>query len=161
MEAQLKTKSRRFSLTAAYTYLVSRRTTPGLGETPSPYDQTHSFNLISSYSWHSWLFGARARFVTGNPYTPVTGGVFDSDNDVYLPVRGAAYSEREQAFFQLDARIDRKWIYDTYVLSAYLDVQNLTGRRNQEGRVYSYDYSDSDTVTGLPMLPTFGVKGEF
>ncbi len=161
VETQIRHKSRNLTLTLAYTYLSSRRKTPGEKELPSPFDQNHSVNFLSSYAYHSWLFGARARFVTGNPYTPVVGGIYDADNDVYLPVRGEIYSKREKPFFQLDVRIDRKWIRDNYILTAYLDIQNVTGRRNQEGVVYSYDYSDSDSVTGLPTLPTLGVKGEF
>ncbi len=161
VETQVKFKSQSWSVTGAYTYLVSRRQSPSQPELPSPYDQRHSFNLLTSYASGSWLYGVRTRYVTGNPYTPVVGATFDSDNDVYVPKRGESYSEREDAFFQVDARIDHKWIYDTFTLSAYLDVQNLTNRKNQEGRTYAYDYSESQKVTGLPILPTIGVKGEF
>jgi hypothetical protein len=118
-------------------------------------------NLLASYILNDWQLGSRLRFVSGNPYTPIIGSTFDADNDVYLPQRGEIYSERNPNFFQWDIRVDRKWIYDTWILSAYLDIQNLTNSQNQESITYSYDYSEKKPITGLPTLPSIGVKGEF
>jgi hypothetical protein len=99
--------------------------------------------------------------VTGNPLTPITGGIFDSDNDVYIPVRGHYFSTRLSPFFQWDVRLDKKWIYDTWILSLYLDIQNATNRMNTENLVYSTDYSQSAKASGLPLVPIFGLQGEF
>lgn len=160
-ELQSKYQKDEWNFVGSYTYIQSRRKQPGQDELPSPYDQTHSLNLITTYEQGPWTYGARARYVTGNPYTPITGGTFDADNDVYIPHRGDLYSARNDAYFQVDLRIDRRWVYDTWILSGYLDIQNLTNQKNQEGLTYSYDYSQSQKLTGLPMLPTLGVKGEF
>lgn len=145
----------------AYTIAKSTRWSSGRPEYPFAYDQTHLIGLIGSYEVGSWKFSSRFRYSTGNPFTPVTGGVFDSDNDVYIPTRGAFYSERFEPFLQLDLRIDHKWVFDTWILSAYLDVQNVTNRKNPEQVIYAYDYSKRTTLSGLPVLPTFGLKGEF
>jgi hypothetical protein len=161
MEWQLKYRLNELLLTGVYTYLQSRRQNPGAAELPSPYDQTHALNVLGSYSIGRWQFGGRLRYVTGNPYTPIIGSYYDADNDVYSPQRGDIYSQRSKDFFQVDLRVDRKWIYDTWILSGYVDIQNLTGYKNQEGLSYSYDYSQKREVTGLPMVPTVGVKGEF
>ncbi len=83
------------------------------------------------------------------------------DNDSYVPVRGPLFSERVEPFYQLDIRIDKKWIYDTWMFSIYLDIQNATNRKNVESFGYSYDFSQRQDVTGLPIFPTLGVKGEF
>jgi hypothetical protein len=91
----------------------------------------------------------------------VTGSNFDSDNDVYIPVTGRIYSQRFDPFNQLDVRFDRKFIYDSWILTAYLDIQNLTNSRNSQNIQYSYDYKQNTKVRGLPILPTFGIKGEF
>lgn len=160
-ELQSKYKIDQWGFTGSYTYLQSRRQRPNEAELPSPYDQTHSLNLLVGYERGPWQYGTRVRYVTGNPYTPVVGGYYDADNDVYLPQRGEIYGERESAFFQVDLRIDRKWVYDNCILSAYLDVQNVTNQRNQEGLTYSYDYTEKQEVTGLPVLPTIGFRGEF
>ncbi len=126
------------------------------------FDQTHNLNVIGSWELpRNWTVSSRFRVTTGNPFTPVQGGTFDADNDTYIPSRGPIYSERTEGFYQLDARIDRKWIYRTWILSIYLDVQNVTNRRNVETVTYAYDYSRKADVTGLPIIPTLGVKGEF
>ena len=38
------------------------------------------------------------------------------------------------------------------------DVQNVTDRRNPEEIVYSYNYAQRRTITGLPILPVVGAK---
>jgi hypothetical protein len=109
----------------------------------------------------NWRIAGRFRFVTGNPLTPVTGSTFDADNDAYVPIRGPYYSERVGPFYQLDIRVDKKWIYNRMILTAYLDLQNATNRKNVESVSYAYDYSKRTDVTGLPIIPSLGLKGEF
>lgn len=146
----------------AYTVSRSYRTEPGQDEHLFRYDQTHNVNLVGSRELdNNWKISTRLRYVTGNPVTPVTGGTFDTDNDVYVPVRGPYFSERLEPFFQLDLRADKKWVYDEWILWGYLDVQNITNAQNSEAVRYSYDYSQKRTVTGLPVFPTIGVRGEF
>jgi hypothetical protein len=148
-----------------YTYAQSKRRQPGQAEFPSAFDQTHNLNLLSTYrpmGWgERWVFTGRFRFVTGSPLTPVTSGVFDADQDVYVPVRGAFFSDRKASFVQLDVRGEYKWIYDTWILSAYADIQNALNQKNVESVDYSYDYSRREDVMGLGILPTIGLRGEF
>jgi TonB family protein len=125
-------------------------------------DQTHILTVLGQYKFNKrWELGVRWRYVTGNLETPITGGVFDSDADVYAPIYGKTNSRRQPAFHQLDVRLDKHWIFDTWVLTAYLDVQNAYNRENPEATRYNYDYTESDTVNGLPLIPSFGLRGEF
>lgn len=160
-EIQAKYRKDAWSSQIVYTYLKSRRHTPGYGTRPSDFDQTHNLNLIGAYNKERWTFSGRFRLVSGVPYTPINGATYDSDNDVYIPIIGSIYSQRFDAFKQLDFRIDRKFIYDTWILTAYLDILNLTNSANSQNLEYSYDYTQNKKVRGLPILPTFGVKGEF
>ena len=148
-----------------YTFAQSKRREPGQSEFPSAFDQTHNLNLLSTYrpmGWgERWIFTGRFRYVTGSPLTPVTGGVFDADQDVYVPVRGAFFSDRKPSFMQLDVRGEYKWIYDTWILAAYADIQNILNQKNVESVDYSYDYSRREDVMGLGILPTIGLRGEF
>lgn len=162
LQNQARLSTAPWLLNLTYTLSRSVRRTPSQGTFTAPSDQTHLIGLIGSVDLpRNWKLGLRFRYVTGNPKTPVTSGVYDSDNDVFIPVRGAFYSERLPAFYQVDLRIDKKWIFDDWILSLYLDIQNLTNRANVENTRYSYDFSRSESVTGLPILPTFGLKGEF
>jgi hypothetical protein len=146
----------------AYTLSRSTRQEPGQDVHPFQYDQTHNLNVVGQVELKgNWLIATRMQYVTGNPSTPVVGATFDSDNDVYIPQRGPFYSSRLAPFFQLDVRFDKKWILNENIISAYLDIENITNSKNPEAIRYSYDYSQSQTVTGLPVLPTLGVRGEF
>lgn len=160
-EVQAKYRKDAWTSQFVYTYLKSTRHIPGFGTSPSEFDQTHNLNLIGSYNTERWTYSARFRYVTGNPYTPVTGGTFDADNDVYIPVRGDIYSRRFESFNQLDVRVDRKYIYDEWILTAYVDILNIYNSGNSQNIEYSYDYSQKKKVRGLPILPTIGLKGEF
>ncbi|MDH4468087.1 MAG: carboxypeptidase-like regulatory domain-containing protein [Bacteriovoracaceae bacterium] len=161
LEQSVKWKKNEYRLTLAYTLLKSTREEPSVPKYPSEFDQTHNLNLIGSYERGKWIYSTRLRYVTGNPYTPVESSYYDADNNVYIPLRGEIYSERLGNFVQLDFRIDRKIVYDKMLLYAYLDIQNLSNNKNEQAINYSYDYSQSQPTTGLPIIPIFGVRGEF
>lgn len=157
----------RFELSAftgwiAYTLSRSTRINPSLSETIFQYDQTHVLTAVAGYELGSNLkMSGRFRYITGNPYTPTLGGTFDADSDAYLPTRGPIYSSRLGPVLQLDVRIEKKWIYDRWILSAYLDLLNATNTMSPLGVTYSYDYKQVAFTSGLPIIPVFGVKGEF
>ena len=126
------------------------------------FDQTHILTLLGTYNLpQNWSIGGRFRLVSGNPTTPIVGSVYDSGNDTYVRVAGEPNSERSKAFHQLDIRVDKRWIFDRWTLNLYLDVQNVYNRMNQEGEVYSYDYSERADLTGLPFIPSLGIRAEF
>jgi len=120
-------------------------------------DQPHVLTAVGSFKLSSaWQVGARARYATGNPVTPIEGGQ-PIGNDNYLPINGAKYSERLADFFQLDLRVDREWSRPWGSIGAFLDLQNITGRKNIEGRSYEDDFSSYESTEGLPFFPSFGI----
>lgn len=129
---------------------------------PFQYDQTHILTMVAGYNLpYDIDVSSRFRLVTGSPYTPVVGSVWDADEDDYDPVRGETLSARNGTFHQLDVRIDKKFIYDTFIIGAYLEVINAYNAVNEEGRQYNYDLTESAPVRGLPIIPTLGVNGRF
>jgi TonB family protein len=126
------------------------------------YDQTHILALIGTYVLpRNWQIGSRFRLVSGNPRTPVVGAVFNASSDRYDPTYGRVNSARNGAFHQLDLRVDKRWIYQSWVLGAYIDIQNVYNRANPEGLSYNFNYRQSQRQQGLPILPIFGIRGEF
>jgi TonB family protein len=126
------------------------------------FDQTHILTLVASYRLpRNWEIGIRWRLVSGNPFTPVEDSIFDSDFDRFDPIPGAVNSSRLPAFHQLDVRIDKRWIYQSWMLNAYLDIQNIYNRANAEGPNYNFDYSDSQYRQGLPIATILGLRAEF
>lgn len=147
----------------AYTYQRSLRTDrPGEVERRFSFDQPHILTALGTYKLNPrWTFGARFRLVSGNPYTPVTGSAYDAGSDVFVARYGAVNSGRLAAFHALDLRVDRTWTFERWRFSLYLDVQNVYNRGNQEGWQYRYDYLQRTPLTGLPILPILGLKGEW
>ena len=126
------------------------------------FDQTHILNVMGAYQLpRNWEVSARFRLVSGNIYTPITGAVFSDDENEYEPIRGEINSARVGTFHQLDFRIDKKWIYENWMLNAYLDIQNVYNQQNPEGISYSFDYTSTTERSGLPIVPILGLKGEF
>jgi len=135
---------------------------PGDSWEYSKYDQRHILTILGSYKLpYGFEIGARLRYTTGSWETPIIGAIYDPDNSSYAPIYGEPNSQRSDPFFQLDLRIDKSWQYEWWTLTAYLDVQNATYYKNQEGTNYNYDYSESQKIEGLPIFPSFGVKGTF
>ncbi|NRA34892.1 MAG: TonB-dependent receptor [Polyangiaceae bacterium] len=147
----------------AYTLSRSERQDSGSDEYRLfDFDQTHILTLIGSYRLpRNWEIGSRFRYVSGNLYTPVTGSIYDVDNDRYRGIPAGTNSDRLDAFHQLDVRIDKRWIYETWILGAYLDIQNVYNQQNPEGMSYNFDFSETDVSVGLPILPVIGLRGEF
>ena len=126
------------------------------------FDQTHVLTLaLHTNLPRGWEAGIRFRYVTGDPYTPRIGGLYDSDADDYLPIPAALNSARLADYNQLDLRIDKNWIFERWILTAYLDIQNVYNQSNVEGVRYQYDFSRSTELTGLPILPALGIRGKF
>jgi hypothetical protein len=123
--------------------------------------------MVGSYRLgRGWEFGARFRIVSGSLTTPVADAqnvpsVFAGDAGSYVPLQGAPYSERLPLFHQLDLRIDKLWQFRIFRLSTYLDVQNVYNHAAKEALLYNYNFSQRAYQTGLPILPSLGVRGEF
>ena len=60
-------------------------------------------------------------------------------------------------FFQLDFRADRLWRKCWGTIDLYFDIQNITNRRNVEGRDVD-DFGMETDIRGLPILPFIGVE---
>jgi TonB family protein len=126
------------------------------------FDQTHILAVVASYELpRHWRLASRFRYVSGNPETPVTGSVFNSVTDEYDPTFGKVNSARQPPFVQLDIRLDKQWVFDRWLLDAYVDLQNATNHTNPEGIAYNYDYTQSKVSQGLPILPFIGLRAEF
>jgi hypothetical protein len=138
-----------------------RRDHPGLQYRLFDYDQTHVLSVVANYQYRGWSFGARFRFSTGFPRTPVTGAFQDVRGDQYQPLFGAHNSIRIPNFFQLDLRVDYTFVWRRAALELYLDIENVTYQRNPEEVVYSEDFSKRGYITGLPTLAVLGARVRF
>jgi outer membrane receptor protein involved in Fe transport len=144
----------------AYTFSRSRQMQrPGFPWEPTLFDQPHVLTILLGLRPSTQVeLAARLRVASGNPVSDVTGAIFDSDTGNYRPDSRPFGEVRLPAFVQLDFQINNIWIADDFRLSMYLDVQNIVGRRNAEVLVYDYRFTRPDSVPGLPLLASVGVK---
>ena len=63
-------------------------------------------------------------------------------------------------FHQLDIRVDKTWKFSHWQLGVYADVQNVYNAANVEGISYNFNYVKQSYITGLPFLPSIGLRGE-
>jgi len=146
------------------TYTLSkseRQDHPDQGYRLFDYDQTHVLALLASYALgKGYEVGGRFRYSTGMPRTPVTGNFLGLDG-YSEPTFGAHNSARIPAFYQLDVRGEKTFILQRMKLSVFVDVQNVTNRKNPEEIIYSQDYKQKSYIIGLPTLAVAGARLEF
>ena len=164
-ELLLQARFERFFGWASYTYSRSERQDhPMDAWRKFDEDQPHNLILLGSYklgAQQQWQVGARFQYTTGRPYTPVVGAVFSSDQNRYLPEYGTVNSLRERSANQLDIRVDHVWTFTGWKLAGYLDVSNVYLNAPVVAENYNENYTKRTEVTGLPILPSLGLRGEF
>ncbi|NLE00101.1 MAG: TonB family protein [Fibrobacter sp.] len=130
---------------------------------PYDYDQTHNMQFfISATLPCEWKTGARIRYTTGNPYSPAIDRIYDETNRFYRPVYGPENSARNGSFFQIDFRVDKKFIFNNWVLNGYIDMSNVLWflYKSPEITIYNYDYTQRTSVS-TPFVPSLGIRAAF
>ena len=126
------------------------------------FDQPHVLSVVASQEIGRWAFGARFRYASGNPRTPVASSTYDARSDRYDPVFGPQNSIRIPAFWQIDVRVERSFaLGEAARLLVFADIQNITNRENAEEIVYSASFRQRSTITSLPAIAVVGGRLEF
>jgi outer membrane receptor for ferrienterochelin and colicin len=129
---------------------------------PGPFDQPHNLVVVASYKLpFDFIVGAKIRYTSGALNTPTVGAIYDANGNYYYPLFGATYSRRLPDFFQLDVRVDKRFVFERWMLALYVDCQNATNRANVEGVAANYNYTRESYITGLPIIPNVGVRVEW
>ncbi|MBI5542978.1 MAG: TonB-dependent receptor, partial [Deltaproteobacteria bacterium] len=129
---------------------------------PGNYDEPHILTAVAQYRFgNGYSVGARFRLVSGRPFTPYNGSVYDSDANRYYSLSADPRSGRNPLFHQLDLRADKEWLFDLWKFGVYLDVQNVYNASNVESWQWDYRFRERTGIPGLPILPTLGLKGSF
>jgi TonB family protein len=167
LEVQLRHEvTKNFFGWLAYTFSRSEERRAG---TPQGYqltanDQTHILTLVGSYRLpYGFEVGARFRYVTGRPKSPLIHkyDIYQADSNSFTGTFGDARSARIKDFNQLDVRIDKTWIFTSWSLDLYLDIQNVYNAQNVEASFFDYRFRQEFDVPGIPILPVLGVKATF
>ena len=130
----------------AYTLSNNLRALGGGVVGPSDWDQRHILNLVVGYRVGRYTLGGRAHLNTGRP--------------VLVTSPAGEGFHRLPAFYQIDLRLDRRFIYDKFLLNVYIELVNAT----LNAQVYDYvprGPGQYEEKSFRIVLPSIGVRGEF
>ena len=135
---------------------------------PSSWDRRHMVDLTAGYRLgSSWELGSKLRVLSAQAYTP-----FDTErSEMTYPVTGRGVrdwdrvgTERAEVYARWDVRIEKTFFLTNWDAVLYLDIQNITNRKNVTGYRYTQDPdfpSNERPIEGVGLLPTFGFSIEF
>jgi hypothetical protein len=171
----------RFSGWVSYALSYANRERDGI-TTPFLFDQRHAVNIVGNYRLgERWEIGAKFTLRSGRPFVRAVGvkprvvqtpggGVpvvqVDSHGKVILDV---AYEQdrnsgRLSLYHSLDVRITTYPRWWGLNWSAYLDVQNVYNRENQQRISYYVDQKGNvreRDIKGIPIFPSLGMSVTF
>lgn len=173
---------------ASYTFGQSQFSDINGDLKPSSWDSRHILSLTAGkYFNRNWNFGARFRLQSGLPETPYDferSQLVNVWNIANLPVSDYTLlnSGRGNLVHQLDIRAEKKWIFNKWQMTFYIDVVNAYGPTKpnalpvialesangngiifnpsapQNEQMYQLNYGEADRSTSLPY---FGFIFEF
>lgn len=129
---------------------------------PAEGDQPLTIGLVASWDLATdYNLGLRYRYGSGQPYTPVTGGLYRADTDTYDPIAGSLNSARLPAYQKVDLRFARTFRFDRWRLDLAAELWWVPRRNAQLYPIYSYDYRDQGYVVGPTFLPILSARASF
>ncbi len=158
-----KAQTERLSGWLAVTLARSERRNDLTGESfRFQFDQPINTTLVATYKIsNEWTLSSKWNYHTGSPYTPINGtnGTYADGRPIpnYAPVNSGTLPD----YHRLDLRLDRNYVYDTWKLNTYFELNNVYLRRNISGYNYGPNYDRKDPVYPLVIPISFGIQGEF
>jgi len=144
----------------SYTYAEAKRK-----NTVSPHyyyadtDRRHIATLEGIYKIsNTWQLATKFHIAAGNPYTPIIGRQLV--DGVWHAFEGEKNSARYPTYHKLDVRIDRRFNFEKWNLTAYIDIWNVYNQKNVGAYIWNDDYSKMRTSYQFSLMPMFGVRVE-
>ena len=123
-------------------------------ERAGSFDQRWILNLGGGYILNrTWEFSGKFRLGTGRPYTPYNA---DGTQDA-----SRYNSERIPTNHSLDIRADRRWVFDSWTLITYIDLQNVYNRKARGLPRYNERTGKTEDNQSIGLLPSIGISAEF
>lgn len=138
--------TKRFAALLSYTLSRSTQRESGVVRTGA-YDRPHVFNVAGAVDLGArWRFGAKFVTYSGNPRLFST-----RPSDAIANVEGAVAERRNSAFYRIDARLEKKWVFGKRAsVAVVFEVLNAT--------LHKEDVNGQEI--GPITVPSLGVEGE-
>lgn len=116
-------------------------------ESSATTDITHNVSCVLKYAITSqWHTGLNMKYATGRPYTPITGGAYNTQQHLWEPVESPVNSGRFPGYRRVDLRVTHfNSIGNTRVV-AFFEGLNILNLENIFGYSYAPDYSSKKTI---------------
>lgn len=145
-----------------YTYSESKRKDkPGKKLYYFRYDRPNMINLMTVYKpgeW--WEIGLTAAYSTGMPYTPYDLSTRRQIDGIWYCDLGEKNSVRFPDYFRVDLRVEKRFVFESWNLRAYLELWNITNHKNIFEYNYSNGYSKKEENVLFPLMPIIGLAIE-
>jgi hypothetical protein len=112
-----------------------------------------------------WEISSKLRLSQGLPTTPYITTA-ERAAETGFPIGSLDFDYYNQGdrlpfFYALDARIDKRWFFSGWQLIAYIDVQNVTGRRNSNSIRFNQQTNAVELQQSIGVLPSIGLNIQF
>jgi hypothetical protein len=148
----------------SYSMSRSERTLPGVGTLPFDFDQTHVLNTVLSWDvGRNWTVGGVLHVNTGRPYTPLVRDRCTDESGVsyFDGRRGEPNAARFPLYWRIDARIQKREVFETWYFDFYVDLFNASFNWETIGYTI-HPETGAQQAEIIPLfIPMIGVRGEF
>jgi hypothetical protein len=125
-------------------------------------ERTHSFLAHLQFPLPAKMqVSTILRLGSGAPYTRLLGRIRswdESGQEYFSGVWGSPFAERTSLYSRIDTRLDRDITLFGRRGTAFVEVMNLTNRRNTLSIQWDGDLLERRPVRGLPMIPYVGLS---
>ncbi len=138
----------KYSTWISYAYTDSKRSQyNSQKEVSANYDITHSLTFVAIYNITDFMTtGLTYRVSTGKPFTPVSGSVFDSANNVYQPIYEDVNSGRFPTYNRLDVNLQYLFSLFGRFAVAVFSINNILNQKNLYEYTYNRDYTERKEI---------------
>jgi outer membrane receptor protein involved in Fe transport len=156
-----KKMSNRYYFLLSYSYAVAKRNNALFpNDYFADYDRRHTATVEGIYKISNvWQLGTKFHVASGNPYTPVVGRQLVDGR--WQAIEGERNSARFPVYHKLDMRVDRRFNFEKWNLTTYIDTWNVYDRRNVGAYTWNEDYSQRKTLYQFSIIPMVGMNAEF
>jgi len=112
-----------------------------------------------------WEVSSKLRMSQGLPTTPFITTP-EAAAETNFPIGSIDFryfnaGPRLPLFYALDVRVDKRWFFSGWQLITYIDIQNITGRKNTSGYKWNQQTQQVEAQQSIGVLPSIGVNIEF
>lgn len=112
-----------------------------------------------------WEVSSKLRMSQGLPTTPYITTP-ERAAETGFPIGSLDFDDFNEGarlpfFYALDARVDKRWFFNGWQLIVYVDVQNITGRKNVSGYKWNQETQTVEAQESIGVLPSIGINIQF